>query len=97
MTLYYTYENNPYKAEEFANMLVKDFPNNPIFEKWFGRISIKKGDYLAGSKIFTSIMSKAKKIFPVIILQKQNGRQAITLVCNTGTRSSLIRQSIFLK
>ncbi|OGU78066.1 MAG: hypothetical protein A2W11_12955, partial [Ignavibacteria bacterium RBG_16_35_7] len=39
MTLYYTYENNPYKAEEFANMLVSDFPNNPIFEKWQGRIS----------------------------------------------------------
>ncbi|OGU42792.1 MAG: hypothetical protein A2315_03365 [Ignavibacteria bacterium RIFOXYB2_FULL_35_12] len=64
MTLYYTYENNPYKAEEFANMLVSDFPNNPIFEKWQGRISAKRGDYFSGSKIFTSIMSKAKKNLP---------------------------------
>ncbi|OGU52435.1 MAG: hypothetical protein A2006_12840 [Ignavibacteria bacterium GWC2_35_8] len=64
MTLYYTYENNPYKAEEFANMLVSDFPNNPIFEKWQGRISAKRGDYFSGSKIFTSIMSKAEKNLP---------------------------------
>jgi tetratricopeptide (TPR) repeat protein len=64
MTLYYTYESNPYKAEEFANMLVKDFPNNPIFEKWSGRISVKKGDYLSGSKIFTSIMAKTNKNLP---------------------------------
>jgi tetratricopeptide (TPR) repeat protein len=61
MTLYYTYENNPYKADEFANMLVLDFPNNPIFEKWKGRISIKKGDYYSGSQIFSSVMSKAEK------------------------------------
>jgi len=61
MTLYYTYENNPYKADEFATMLVNDFPNNPIFEKWSGRISVKKGDYLSGSKIFASIMAKSNK------------------------------------
>ncbi len=64
MTLYYTYENNPYKAEEFANMLVSDFPNNPIFERWHGRIFIKRGDYNSGSKIFTSIMSKAERNLP---------------------------------
>lgn len=70
MTLYYTYENNPYKAEEFANMLVGDFPNNPIFEKWLGRISIKRGDYYSGSKIFTSVMSKAQKNLPGYNTQK---------------------------
>jgi tetratricopeptide (TPR) repeat protein len=64
MTLYYTYENNPYKAEEFANMLVSDFPNNPIFEKWKGRISIKRGDYYSGSQVFTSVMFKAEKNLP---------------------------------
>lgn len=61
MTLYYTYENNPYKADEFADMLVTDFPNNPIFEKWKGRIQIKRGDYYSGSKIFLSVMNKADK------------------------------------
>jgi len=70
MTLYYTYENNLYKAEEFANMLVSDFPNNPIFEKWLGRISIKRGDYYSGSKIFASVMTKAEKNLPGYNTQK---------------------------
>ena len=70
MTLYYTYENNPYKAEEFANMLVSDFPNNPIFEKWSGRIQIKRGDYYSGSQIFSSVMSKAQKNLPGYNTQK---------------------------
>jgi tetratricopeptide (TPR) repeat protein len=70
MTLYYSYENDPYKAEEFANMLIDDFPNNPIFEKWKGRISIKRGDYYSGSKIFTSVMSKAEKNLPGYNTQK---------------------------
>lgn len=64
MTLYYTYENNPFKAEEYANMLTEDFPNNPIFEKWKGRIAIKRGDYFLGSNVFASILSKAEKNFP---------------------------------
>jgi len=95
MTLYYTYESNPYKAEEFAIMLVNDFPNNPIFEKWSGRISIKKGDYLSGSKIFTSIVSKADKNLPGYNTAKTKREAAITLVCNTGTQNSWILQSIF--
>jgi tetratricopeptide (TPR) repeat protein len=70
MTLYYSYENNPYKAEEFANMLVSDFPNNPIFEKWSGRIQIKRGDYYSGSQIFSSVMTKAQKNLPGYNTQK---------------------------
>jgi tetratricopeptide (TPR) repeat protein len=64
MTLYYSYENNFYKADEFANMLGNDFPNNPIFEKWKGRIQVKRGDYYLGSKILSSVMSKAEKNLP---------------------------------
>lgn len=64
MTLYYNYENNPYKADEFAELLLNDFPNNPVFEKWKGRIQIKRGDYFSGSKIFQSVMAKADKNMP---------------------------------
>lgn len=64
MTLYYTYENDVYKAEEFANMLSEDFPNNPIFEKWKGRIAIKRGDYFLGSSVFASILTKAEHNLP---------------------------------
>ncbi len=70
MTLYYTYESDPYKADEFANMLITDFPNNPIFEKWKGRIQIKRGDYYSGSKIFSSVMTKAEKNLPGYKTQK---------------------------
>lgn len=59
MTLYYNYENNPYKAEEYARELVKDFPDNPIFEKWYGRIKAKEGNYKAASLIFINILQKA--------------------------------------
>lgn len=59
MTLYYNYENNPYKAAEYADLLVKDFPDNPVFERWEGRIEAKQGDYLRASKVFKNVLFKA--------------------------------------
>ena len=61
MTLYFYFENNPIKAGEYANMLTKDFPDNPIFERWSGRIAAKKGDYFNASKIFSDVLLKADK------------------------------------
>jgi len=61
MTLFFNYENNPYKAEEFARMLTADFPNNPVFEKWMGRIEIKRGDYAACAAVFRDVLMKAEK------------------------------------
>jgi Tetratricopeptide repeat len=59
MTLYYDYENNPYASDEYAKQLTSDFPDNPTFERWLGRISAKKGDYVNASKIFKDVLSKA--------------------------------------
>ena len=64
MTLYYQFENNPYKADEFAKMLNSDFPDNPNFERWRGRISVKRGDYYLGSDIFNDVMNKYKNKLP---------------------------------
>jgi tetratricopeptide (TPR) repeat protein len=61
MTLYYNYENNPAKATEFAELLTNDFPDNPSFERWYGRIAIKKGDTKKASEIFRSILAKSEK------------------------------------
>lgn len=61
MTLYFNYEKNPYKAEKWAKMLTADFPDNPVFERWSGRIAVKKGDYFAADSIFKDIMKKADK------------------------------------
>jgi hypothetical protein len=58
MTLYYTYENNPYKSYEYAKMLNDEFPDNPVFERWRGRIAARKGDYLNSSEIFKDVLGK---------------------------------------
>jgi len=60
MTLYYNYENNPYAADEYAKELTKDFPDNPTFERWEGRISVKKGDLTTAFNIFQDILKKGK-------------------------------------
>ena len=59
MTLYYNYENNPFKAYEYASMLNDEFPDNPVFERWKGRISARKGDYAGSAKIFKDVLMKA--------------------------------------
>lgn len=61
MTLYFNYENNPYNAGEYAKLLTVDFPNNPVFEKWMGRIEIKKGNYAGCAAIFSDVLKKAEK------------------------------------
>ena len=60
MTLYYSNENNPYKAEEYADMLIKEFPDNPVFQRWKGRIAAKKGDYFTASLVFQNVIDKDK-------------------------------------
>lgn len=61
MTLYYQFENNPYKADEYAKMLVSDFPDNSHFERWRGRIAVRRGDYYFASDIFNDVFSKYQK------------------------------------
>ncbi|MFO7446343.1 MAG: tetratricopeptide repeat protein [Ignavibacteriaceae bacterium] len=60
-TLYYNYENNAYKASEFAEMLVNDFPDNPVFQRWWGRIAAKRGDFSMASNIFINVLEKGEK------------------------------------
>jgi hypothetical protein len=61
MTLYFTYENDAYKAGEFAKLLSSDFPDNPVFQRWMGRIEARKGDYPACSAVFQDVLIKADK------------------------------------
>ena len=64
MTLYYRYENNSLLADAYANMLTSDFPDNPVFEKWRGRIAVRRGDYQSVDSIFNSVINKSdKKMF----------------------------------
>lgn len=64
MTIFYNYENNPYKAEEYAKQLNEDFPDNPTFERWRGRVAIKSGNHSLSFNIFKDVLKKAEKNFP---------------------------------
>ena len=64
MTLYYRYENNSIIADDYAKLLQEDFPDNPVFEKWRGRIAVRRGDYFLADSVFRSVLLKAdKKLF----------------------------------
>lgn len=64
MSLYFNYENNPFKASEYADILTKEFPDNPTFHRWRGRIAAKKGDYNSSSIIFKNFLDKIKANYP---------------------------------
>ncbi len=61
MTLYYRYENNATAADEYAKMLSDDFPDNPVFEKWRGRIAVRRGDYALADSVFKDVLNKSDK------------------------------------
>ncbi len=58
MTIYSNYENNPYKADEYANMLLQSFPKNPVFIRWKGRVSVQKGATQEYYGLFRDILDK---------------------------------------
>jgi len=59
VTLYYNYENNPFMADKYADMLRADFPDNPTFQRWKGRIAAKMGNYASASLVFKDLLQKA--------------------------------------
>ncbi len=61
MTLYYRYENNSIIADDYAKLLQEDFPDNPVFEKWRGRIAVRRGDYFLADSVFRNVLLKADK------------------------------------
>ncbi len=61
MTLYYRYENNAIVADDYAKLLSDDFPDNPVFEKWRGRIAVRRGDYFLADSVFKDVLNKSDK------------------------------------
>jgi tetratricopeptide (TPR) repeat protein len=64
MSLYYRFELNYDAAEEYSQMLNDDFPNNPVFERWRGRIAMKKGDLTLADSIFKNVLWKGEQKYP---------------------------------
>lgn len=63
MTIYYRYESNPWQSEEFAKMLVDDFPDNPTFQRWLGRIYVRQGKMQLADSVFKDVLRKADENF----------------------------------
>lgn len=61
MQLYYQYEENLTKALEFADLLVGEYPNNPLFQRYQGRIYIRQGNYFMGTRIFSEVYKRCNE------------------------------------
>lgn len=64
MTLYSNYEKDNETAQLYSDRLTKAFPNNPIFERWRGRIAVKRSDWTVADSIFRNVLMKAEKKLP---------------------------------
>ncbi|GAB6282098.1 MAG: hypothetical protein STSR0008_08420 [Ignavibacterium sp.] len=64
MTSYYEYEIDLTNAEKYATMLVNEFPNNPVFERWNGRIAVRRGDLYNYFNIFSDVYKKVLENYP---------------------------------
>ncbi|PID57490.1 MAG: hypothetical protein CR986_09115 [Ignavibacteriae bacterium] len=58
LNLYYQFEEEHNKAFIYAEELHNMFPDNPTFEKYYGRIFVKRGDYTKAATVFSDIKNK---------------------------------------
>ncbi len=61
MTIYSGYERDYTKAWEYATQLCSDFPNNPVFEKWKGRIGVQAGRRDEYKALFEDVYAKGER------------------------------------
>ncbi len=61
MNIYYSYESQPFQAEKYAHLLTSQFPDNPNFERWLGRIYAKEGRWDLASTTFANVLLKNSK------------------------------------
>lgn len=63
MNIYYSYEDKPFEAEKYAHLLTSQFPDNPNFERWLGRIYAKEGKWSLASTTFANVLKKSNERF----------------------------------
>ena len=61
MQAYLNYENSPYPALEIAARLVKKYPKNSVFYRYFGRCFVKIGNWVEVNKVYTKILELCSK------------------------------------
>ncbi len=60
LTIFFNFEENNEKALEYAEMLYKQFPANPVFHRYIGRLAIKMRRNDEAFEIFRDIYKKCK-------------------------------------
>ncbi|HSW53562.1 MAG TPA: hypothetical protein VLH59_00615 [Ignavibacteriaceae bacterium] len=63
VTFFYYFENDLNSAELYARQLYDLFPDNPVFERWRGRIAVRKNEWAIADPIFKSVLKKAENNF----------------------------------
>jgi tetratricopeptide (TPR) repeat protein len=63
VTFFYYFENDMNSSEFYAQQLIESFPNNPVFERWCGRIAARKNETATADSIFKDILVKADKYY----------------------------------
>ena len=61
VTFFYYFENDANSAELYTKQLIELFPNNPVFERWRGRIAARKSEWVVVDSIFNDVLKKADK------------------------------------
>jgi hypothetical protein len=64
MSLYYHYEGNNQKSNEYAKLLNSEFSDNPLFERYLGRTFVRSGNYMSADTVFLNIYSCCKNSKP---------------------------------
>jgi tetratricopeptide (TPR) repeat protein len=60
MQTWYSIENKPSTALTYARELHEEFPANPVFHRYLGRISVKMGNWEGATTIFSDIATAAR-------------------------------------
>ncbi len=60
MQTWYSIENKPATALIYARELSSEFPDNPVFQRYLGRINVKMGNWEGAVKIFEDIASRSR-------------------------------------
>ena len=58
MQVYYSMENKPSSALHYVRRLRAEFPDNPVFHRYLGRIYIKLGNWDSAARVFDEIAGR---------------------------------------
>lgn len=64
LTLNFQFEENMTETLKWAHILLHDYPNNPLFQRYYGLVYVKQNDYSSASKIFREIYYKCNQGMP---------------------------------